>query len=443
MNGVPQNTRFGSSPLSKIISNSGWIYGDRIFRAAIGLFVGAWLARYLGPSRLGLLTYAQSFVALFYGVASLGVDSIFIRNVVMYPEKKFSYLGTAFVMRLAGSVFSLLAATIAVCLKPSDTPIMTQLVMIIAIARLFGSFDIIDLWFQSQVCSKYSVVAKNSSYIITASVRIFLIVSQASLIAFAWAIFLESLLTSLALVVIYIKKHNHLKEWRVCLDTGKEMFGDSWPLLFSGATVMVNLQIDKIMLGEMLTSESVGVYTAAVTVSEAWYIVPMAVASSVFPSIINAKKNNEVLYLEKIQKLYDFTAFTSLVIAAFISFFAYQIIELIYGSVYSGSAQVLVIHVWSGVFLLLASVSGRYLNIENLTIITFYRGLIGAVTNIVLNMILIPCYGIKGAAFASLISYSAMVFSLFFFSRSRSQIKPLIHSLLLKNYITALIKRQV
>ncbi len=51
---------------------------------------------------------------------------------------------------------------------------------------------------------------------------------------------------------------------------------------------MIYLRIDQVMLGEMAGSEEVGVYAAAVRIAEAWYFIPVAVCSSVFPGIVKA-----------------------------------------------------------------------------------------------------------------------------------------------------------
>jgi O-antigen/teichoic acid export membrane protein len=68
------------------------------------------------------------------------------------------------------------------------------------------------------------------------------------------------------------------------------------------------------------------------------------------------------------------------------------------------------IYVWAGVFVFLGVASGKYLIAENYTKITFVRTFFGMIVNVVLNLILIPKYGIKGAAMATLISYFVSVF---------------------------------
>ena len=55
----------------KYFKNTSWLFGEKILRMIVALFVGVWVARYLGPEKFGLFSYAQSFVALFSVVANL------------------------------------------------------------------------------------------------------------------------------------------------------------------------------------------------------------------------------------------------------------------------------------------------------------------------------------------------------------------------------------
>jgi PST family polysaccharide transporter len=67
--------------LHTMLSNTGWLMIDRFVRLFLGVAVGAWVARYLGPERYGELCYSIALVALFQTVANLGADGIIIRDI--------------------------------------------------------------------------------------------------------------------------------------------------------------------------------------------------------------------------------------------------------------------------------------------------------------------------------------------------------------------------
>lgn len=175
------------------------------------------------------------------------------------------------------------------------------------------------------------------------------------------------------------------------------------------------MKIDQVMIKEMMNTEAVGQYAAAVRLSEAWYFIPMVVASSLFPAIINAKKQSEELYYARLQKLYDLMVWMAIAIALPMTFLSDWVVNLLYGEQYSQAGSVLMIHIWAGVFVFLGVSSGKYLMVENMTNRIMIRHLIALICNIILNYFLIDKYGINGAAVATLISWvtSSYLYDLF------------------------------
>ncbi|MCR4321033.1 MAG: oligosaccharide flippase family protein, partial [Candidatus Brocadiaceae bacterium] len=142
--------------LQNILVNTGWLFADRILRMGVGLFVGVWVARYLGPEQFGLYSYALAFVSLFGAFATLGLDGIVVRDIVRDPACKYETLGTAFVLKLIGGSLTFLLVIIAISLLRPHDRLTHWLVGITAVGMIFQAFDTIDFWFQSQVKSKYT-----------------------------------------------------------------------------------------------------------------------------------------------------------------------------------------------------------------------------------------------------------------------------------------------
>jgi len=164
------------------------------------------------------------------------------------------------------------------------------------------------------------------------------------------------------------------------------------------------MRIDQIMLGEMIGSEAVGVHSAALRLSEVWYMIPMIIVASLFPNIIEAKKNSQELFNRRMQSLLNFLATLAIGIALVGTFVGDWLILLIYGPEYADASEVLKIHIWSGVFVFVGVAGSNWYLVENLQRLNLSRTIVGAVINIFLNVILIPSYGIVGAAIATVIS---------------------------------------
>ena len=316
--------------LRNVLGNMGWLFAERIVRMGVTLVVGVWVARYLGPEKFGSLNYAFAFVLLFSAVSSMGLESVAIRDLAGAPSRRNEILGTGFALKVAGGAVALALTLVAVFLIRKEDPLTQWMVAIIACGGIFQAFDTIDFWFQSQVLSKYTVVAKSMAFLSVSILKVGLILAKAPVIAFAMAGTLEIALGSAFLVIAYRKNGFQVREWRVETQTAFSMLKDSWPLLFSGIFVMLYIRIDQVMIGEMLGSSEVGVYSAAVSLTEVWYFIPMAITSSVLPAIIDAKKKDEVLYYDRLKKLFLVMFWLSVAGPILISLFSREIVRLVF-----------------------------------------------------------------------------------------------------------------
>jgi O-antigen/teichoic acid export membrane protein len=174
--------------------------------------------------------------------------------------------------------------------------------------------------------------------------------------------------------------------------------------------IAIYMKIDQVMIKEMMDNEAVGQYAAAVRISEAWYFIPMVISSSLFPAIISAKKQSEELYYKRLQHLYDFMVWTSVAIALPMTFLSNWVVRFLYGSQYDPAGNVLMIHIWAGLFVSLGVASGKWFLTENFQMLAFWRTFYGMIINVVLNFTLIPQYGIQGAAIATLISQAVAAY---------------------------------
>jgi O-antigen/teichoic acid export membrane protein len=201
------------------------------------------------------------------------------------------------------------------------------------------------------------------------------------------------------------------------------------------------MKIDQVMIKNMLDSKELGYYAAAVRLSEAWYFIPVALTNAIYPAIVNAKKVNNKFYFNRMQKLYDILAWMAISIAVPVSIFSKDIINIIFGAEFQSAAPVLTIYIWAGVAVFLGVASSQYLITENFTKLSFFRTLIGMVINVILNLVLIPKYGIIGAAYATLISYSVATFSLIFIKKTSYQIVMMLKSIFLITLIQYLFEK--
>ena len=177
----------GRNNLHAAMHNSGWLLFDKLVRLMLGLLVGAWVARYLGPAQYGELAYALAYIAFFQTVSTLGLDSIVVRDLVIHPEREAQILGTAFTLRFACGIFSWLVAVLGMAVISGWSDRSVLLVLLVGGSLVFQAADTVDLWFQSRSQSRRTVVAKLAAYLLSGGVKVALIVAEAPLAAFAAA----------------------------------------------------------------------------------------------------------------------------------------------------------------------------------------------------------------------------------------------------------------
>ena len=388
------------SGFRKYFANTSWLMAERIIRMTVALFVGVYVARYLGPERFGLLSYANSFVGLFLALATLGLDSIVIRELVKNPESRNELLGTAFGLKIFGTIIMWFFILVSVPIIENDNQ-TNIFIAILSFAILFQVFNVIDFNYQAEVKSKYVVKVQFFQLIFSSSTKLFLIFIKAPLLWFVWVYCFDTFLLAIGLVVIYMIKSGNFLLWRWKWEFARTLMRDSWPLILSGIIVSIYVNIDQVMIKHMIDEQAVGIYAIATRISTAWYFIPIAITSSMFPAILNAKYNNSSIYQQRLQALYDILVWLAILIAIVILCLSESIIDLLLGQEYAPAASVLSIAIIAGIFTNIGLINNKFFEAENRQKDILYRSFMGVSVNIILNIILIKKYGIYGAALAT------------------------------------------
>ncbi len=437
---LPTIKGFDEEAFNKYLKNTGWLMFGKILSLVVGLFI----ARYLGPDLFGDLTFGLSLVAILAAIGALGLDTFIIREIIKEPYKKDEILGTSLWLRLItnAAAIPVAMAIYYISHKISKNPgePLTIIVGLLALASFFKSFNVIDAYFQSQVQSKYVVQVQNICLIISAIVKLILIYLGFPLIYIVLALVFDGFILALGLVIVYQKRGFNIFDWNFDFSRAKSLLKQSSPLILSAVMVSIYMKIDVVMLKEV-GSKAVGIYGAAANLSEAWYFIPVAIVTSVFPALINARKTDLERYHKRLGNLYDLLVYICLPVGIFISFTANFIIHLLYSNEYEGAGTMLSIHIWSGIFVFLGSASSQYLIAEGYTKIAFYRTTAGAVVNILLNLWLIPKYAGIGASIATLIACFISTFFILLIPKTRQQGIMMLKSLFLVTAFQKILKR--
>jgi PST family polysaccharide transporter len=386
-----------------------WQMAERGTRAALGFVVSVAIARNLGPDGFGLYSYALATVALFAFLAQAGLDALLIRELVRAPQRATSILAEGLALRFAGAMCAGLASIAAAMLAaPAGMQASTPLVAILALAGLLQSGWVAESWLQANHCFADATRAKIIAYTIGAAMRLGSLMLPTPLIPLA----IVSVVEAFAAVALLWRA----SQQRLELGFGALSIPDrrhtlalarlASPMLLSAFATAIYSRIDVFMLGRMLGGDAVGLYSAGTMLSEGLYLVPAAVMAAVAPRLASLYLQDRAAFDAAVHGFLRLLSVSGLLMSTGVTLLAPYAISLLFRASYSSAAGVLQIHVWStwAVFLSCAS-DPWYIN-HDLRRFYLMKTSVAAILNICLNFALIPRFGINGAAWATVVSYT-------------------------------------
>jgi PST family polysaccharide transporter len=401
------NVLAGRQELVSVLANLNWLVGQRVLEAVLGLLIGVVITRYLGPDRYGQYSFVAAIVALFAPLATLGSGSIAMRDLVRRPADAAAIMGSGTVIRIAGGLLMVIAAVVTIHLtRPGDTKFLWMAAML-CLGNVALYSPMVDCWFRARVESRYIVISNSISKVIFALIKLAMVRLGASLLAFVLAVAGEAVAAAGLQQWLYAKTAPFgVTQWTFDRRIARQLFADSWPLLLAGFMGVIYMRSDQVMLGQMRGDHDVGIYSAALSFSAPVHFMAALICDSVFPSLVRVREQDRGQYLARFQLLYDAMVWLTLAGAAFVTLIGHFLVTTLLGKTFGESGTVLTIQIWSSVFVFSGSAGHSYLMAENRGSISLLMTVAGALLNIAANWLLIPHFGVRGSAVATLISFS-------------------------------------
>ncbi|MGB0452419.1 MAG: flippase [Bacteriovoracaceae bacterium] len=385
--------------------NTGWIFAEKVLRLFFSFAVGIYVARYLGPNDFGVLSFVLSLVMIGLPVSNLGLDTVLVKEFVKKERSHQEIIGTGLFLRFAATV---LVNVILFAIYKSHLyqgEIEQNLLFVLIAANFFQVSNVFDFYFQSQVKAKFTSIAIASSVFISSLFRLYGILTQKDLMFFGYSFIVE--FGVLGLILLYFALKLDVFKTALRLNKGymKSLLKECWPLILSGALISIYMKIDQVMLKSLLDTRSVGNYSAAVKISEFWYVIPMTIGTSLFPLMTKNYHENLDLYMHRLKVIMGICFWSFLILAIGLHLFSELIISLLFGNDYTMAHEALRIHGYAGIITSMSIFFSQKFILDQKTKIYFVGTLFGAIANVGLNLWLIPLSGISGAAWATVISY--------------------------------------
>lgn len=418
---------------NRFLQNTSWIVGANLVQMVLSFIIGMISARYLGPANFGVINYAAAIVAFFTSFASLGMEGVLVNEFTRKEYKSSEVLGTSLVIGLVSSIISSILVILLVGVLKHWDRLMIAVTFLQSLTLVFKAFNVFDYWFQSKLLSKYPSIIKCLSYIVMSAYKIFLLITNKSVVWFAFSLGVDTLFIALGLMICYFV----IEKGRIGFN-GKlisHILVQSSPFIISGLVSVIYTQIDKVMIEQVLNdSTQTGLYSAALTVCTTWLFLPQAFITSARPVILGMKDRNDSRYIVRLKQLYSFIIWGCIVVASVITICAPIIIKILYGDAYAVAAGTLRIVIWYTVFAMIGTARGIWILCEKKNKYVWRYLIVGSIVNVILNACLIPYMGITGAALATVFAqFTSAIIAPVFYKETRIHTKYVLESFFLRD----------
>lgn len=387
---------------NRVVKNAAWIIGCRVVESVLHLAITMLTSRYLGPSNYGVINYAASLVSFILPLMQLGIRNILIKEMVDAPEQRGTILGTGLCMNLISSVLCVIGVTAFAWVANPNEPETVIVCLLYSTCLIFEAVQILKYWFQEKLMSKYVALSMLAAYVLVTAYQVLILVQNRNILWFAVTDSVKHMFTAVFLIILYRRFRGD--ELRVSWNTCKRLLSGGKHYILSNMMVTIFAQTDKIMLKQMVGDAVTGYYSAAVNCANLTNFVFIAILDSARPSIFQSRQVSNEKFEKRITQLYAAIAAVSMVQCLGYTVFAPLIIRVLYGADYLPAIPLLQLVVWYTTFAHLGQVRDIWILAEEKQKILWKLNLFGALSNVVLNLALIPLLGGTGAAIASLIS---------------------------------------
>jgi len=396
-----------------IFKNTFWLTVAEVIQGGIGFLISIWMARYFGPTIYGQWAFALSFVALFAVFADFGFNTLTIRELARDKSKSAQYIDDILVMKLILGIITLglIAFFIQFLGKEPEVIKLVYFLGIYTVLNTFASF--FQSIFRANEKMEYETLCRIIQGISLLGLVAFFILNKGSILTISYA-YIGAALIGIAISLIFVWRYFSKFFLKVDLKTCKEILKEAWFFGLNAILVSIYYNIGIVILAFFKTDIEVGWYNAANKLILFLFIIPSLFSSVFFPLTSRLYKNSTISLKNVSGKFFKLMLIISIPLALLITFLAPKIILIFYGYQYKPSIPVLRILIWGTMFAFIGiPLENLFYSINKQYIVTLEVGL-GAILNIVLNIILIPLCGYIGVSIAATLTWIFEFIFIFF-----------------------------
>lgn len=397
--------------------NFSWLLLGRIYSMAIGILLNVLMVRYLGPERNGVYNYAVSYVTVFNGLSLMGIENVITKEFKKGIRDTGDIMVSSILIRCMGCLLSFGSLMISFCFFQMEAS-RIWMILISALPCIANIFSGVTGWFYARSLTKFIAIAQAIAHTVCVLLKIVLVLTGGSIQSFLVATAAETFIVLLVEWLCFFKriKISHEFKWATC----SYLLIQGLPIIIGSIAHLIFMKVDQLMIGEILGDYELGIYSVAVRIAELWYFVPTMIVSVLLPYLVELKEKDYEAFMCRMQKYMSMLVMLGYLSGFLTTLAAKPLIIVLYGREYVSAAPILCVYIWAGVFINMSELRGSYFVIMEYTKYSLICNVVGAITNIAVNVLLIPIMGSIGAAIATLISYALYAYISSYFIKDMS-----------------------
>lgn len=380
-------------------------------RAIVAVVVGAAVLRHLGAYDVGTLSVALAFTTVVRAACGLGFDAVMTQRIAANPN-------TPAAAQLAG-----LVARARSWVTIASLPIMVLLgltlradsgdrvvFVLVAVGLLGGPLEVGWLYLLGTGRSSRAVPWRVLVTVCFGVARVVAVVLDKSLLWFAALAGLELVLPEV--VALFVARGEGLRFEAADRSEGSavsSLLRGTWAFSLGGLCFLLMQRVDVVIVDRLLGRTQAGRYAAVTRLSEAAFLVGTVVVAIATPHIAARHPVGSPTHRLAYERLMRRLLLLALALAGVITLAAPLLVRVLLGPSFAGIEGTLRIHVWSLAAVFVNSARARLAVDEGLLSSNLFNGAVAAVANIALNLLLLQHIGVQGAAWATVIVYTASV----------------------------------
>lgn len=382
--------------ISNVNTSVLWYSSERLVKLCVSLVMSGLIAQKLGVTQQGELTYYLSITTILSVISSFSLELISVSEFSKNKNNEKKLLNLTIFRFITSFLYMIIALAIFHILS-----LNTTIGLLIASTNIFSVASVYEAYYLNQKKGKYITLTRLSSFFIFIIYKLYIIyyIDQYVLLQIAICTALETMFIFICYAlnsrIIFIEK--------VDFKYIRYIFRKALPLIISSCVIMLYNRIDQVMIANMNNLSDLGIYSISVKISDAYNALLTAILAASIPSVISNKDNHDK-FKNRYIKLIRILNIFSLLGVLFVLFLGEQAVYFIFGDEYISSHTSMTILVCAIPFSTMAVASTHWLISDGNEKLRLSRSVFSLILNIVLNFVLIPIWGINGAAVATLIS---------------------------------------